>query len=79
MLEFLLFHSRIKLFSGKLCSRWEGPFVATNVFPHGAIEIYFIDTWKIFQVNDHRLNPFYEGFEVQNVKILALELLPHTV
>ncbi|CAL8988235.1 unnamed protein product, partial [Prunus brigantina] len=32
----LLFNSRLKLFPGKLRSRWIGPFVITNVFDHGA-------------------------------------------
>ena len=35
----LLFYSRLKLFPGKLRSRWTGPFIVTNVFPHGAVEI----------------------------------------
>ncbi|RDX70674.1 hypothetical protein CR513_50064, partial [Mucuna pruriens] len=35
----LLFNSRLKLITGKHCSRWDGPFVITNVFPYGAIEL----------------------------------------
>ena len=35
----LLYHSRLRLFQGKLRSHWIGPFVVTNVFPHGAVEI----------------------------------------
>ena len=35
----LLFYSRLKLFSKKLRSRWTGPFIVTNVFPHGVVEI----------------------------------------
>nr|XP_011470788.1 PREDICTED: uncharacterized protein LOC101301348 [Fragaria vesca subsp. vesca] len=35
----LLFNSRLRLFPGKLCSRWIGPFVITNVFPSGAVMI----------------------------------------
>ena len=31
----LLFNSRLKLFQGKLKSRWSGPFTMTQVFPHG--------------------------------------------
>ncbi|GJT45218.1 uncharacterized protein Tco_0953933 [Tanacetum coccineum] len=69
-----LFHSRLKLFPGKLHSRWVGPFVVTNVFPHGAVEIKSLSTDKIFKVNGHRLKPFYEGYQVCNMEEMALEL-----
>ncbi|CAJ2672540.1 unnamed protein product [Trifolium pratense] len=36
----LLFNSRFKLFPGKLKSKWSGPFVVKEVFPHGAVEIF---------------------------------------
>ena len=32
-----LFNSRLRLFPGKLRSCWDGPFIVTQVFPHGAI------------------------------------------
>ena len=35
----LLFTSRLKLFLGKLKSRWSGPFTVTQVFPYGGAEI----------------------------------------
>lgn len=35
----LLYHSRLKLFPGKLRSRWVGPFVVQKVSSHGAVEI----------------------------------------
>eukprot|EP00257_Ricinus_communis_P016573 XP_015574781.1 uncharacterized protein LOC107261261 [Ricinus communis] len=35
----LLYNSRLKLMPGKFHSRWIGPFVVTNVFPYGAVEI----------------------------------------
>ncbi|XP_059638711.1 uncharacterized protein LOC132280983, partial [Cornus florida] len=35
-----LFNSRLKLFPGKLRSRWDGPYIVTTVFPHGAIELH---------------------------------------
>ncbi|XP_071925471.1 uncharacterized protein [Coffea arabica] len=35
----LLFNSRLRLFPGKLKSRWSGPFEVTQVFPYGAVEI----------------------------------------
>ncbi|XP_041016140.1 uncharacterized protein LOC121258661 [Juglans microcarpa x Juglans regia] len=69
----LLYHSRLRLFSGKLHSRWIGPFVVTNVFPHGAVEIQSLTTSKVFRVNGQRLKTFYEGFQVENVAKLDLE------
>ena len=69
----LLYHSRLKLFPGKLRSRWVGPFVVTNVFPHGAVEIHSLETGKTFKVNGHRLKPFYEGFQAYNVEEIGLQ------
>ena len=61
------------MFLGKLRSRWIGPFVVTNVFPHGAIEIQSLATSKVSKVNGHRLKPFYEGLQVENVAKLDHE------
>ncbi|XP_031282520.1 uncharacterized protein LOC116141123 [Pistacia vera] len=69
----LLDHSGLKLFHGKLRSRWVGPFIVTNVFPHDAVEIQSSDTGKTFKVNGHHLKPFYEGFQVYNVDQIILE------
>ena len=69
----LLFHAKLKLFPGKLCSRWIGPFIVTNVFPHGAVKIKSSDSSKIFKVNGHRLKPFYEGFQAFKVEEITLE------
>ena len=35
----LLFKSRLRLFLGKLKSKWTGPFLITQVFPHGSVEL----------------------------------------
>ncbi|GKF45513.1 reverse transcriptase domain-containing protein [Tanacetum coccineum] len=35
----LLFNSHLKIFSGKLKTRWSGPFTITKVFPYGTIEL----------------------------------------
>jgi hypothetical protein len=58
----LLFDSRLRLFPGKLRSRWCGPFVVTNIFPHGAVEIQNSKTGNNFKVNGHRLKPYLESF-----------------
>ncbi|KAM1936791.1 hypothetical protein ACFX15_014018 [Malus domestica] len=59
----LLFNSRLRLFPGKLRSKWVGPFIVTNVFPHGAVQIKSARTQQEFKVNGHRLKPYYEMFE----------------
>ena len=58
----LLFNSRLRLFPGKLRSKWVGPFVITNVFVHGAVQIQSLKTGQEFKVNGHRLKPYYEHF-----------------
>ncbi|XP_021719378.1 uncharacterized protein LOC110687058 [Chenopodium quinoa] len=35
----LLYNSRLRLFPGKLKSRWSGPFTVTDVKAYGAIEV----------------------------------------
>jgi hypothetical protein len=55
----------LKLFPGKLRSCWIGPFIVSNVFPYGAVEITSLETNKVFKVNGHCLKPFYEGWMVE--------------
>ncbi|XP_026411049.1 uncharacterized protein LOC113306312 [Papaver somniferum] len=72
----LLFNSRLKLFPGKLRSRWSGPFVVTNVFPYGAVEVTSLTKGTIFKVNVHILKPYYENFTT-NVDVIELrDVLP---
>ena len=58
----------LKKFPGKLRSRWVGPFVITNIFPHGAVEIQSAKTGNVFKVNGHRLKPYYESFVEHDVE-----------
>ena len=71
----LLYDSRLKLMPGKLRSKWIGPFIVTNVFPYGAVEIQNNKTSKVLKVNGHRLKLFYEGFEEHIVQRVMLEEL----
>ncbi|RDY06222.1 hypothetical protein CR513_09826, partial [Mucuna pruriens] len=45
----------------KLRSRWNEPFVITNVFPYGAIELKDENTNNTFQVNGHQIKLYHEG------------------
>ncbi|GJY56760.1 reverse transcriptase domain-containing protein [Tanacetum coccineum] len=56
----LLFNSRLKIFSGKLKTRWTRPFTVAQVFPYGAIELSQTDGPN-FKVNDHRLKHYFGG------------------
>jgi hypothetical protein len=58
-----LFNSKLRLFPGKLRSRWDGPFIVTSVSPHGAIEIQDPKNGSPFKVNGQRLKPYIEGEE----------------
>ena len=48
--QVLLFNSRLKLFPGKLKSRWTGPYTVIKVFKYEAVEIKG-DTGPEFKVN----------------------------
>ncbi|GJQ94568.1 reverse transcriptase domain-containing protein [Tanacetum coccineum] len=58
--QVLLFNSRLKIFSGKLKSRWFGPFTITKVFPYGTAKLSHPDGSN-FKVNCHRLKHYYGG------------------
>nr|GEV13421.1 reverse transcriptase domain-containing protein [Tanacetum cinerariifolium] len=56
----LLFNSRLKIFSGKLKTRWSGPFTITKVFPDGTVELSQPDGPN-FKVNGHRVKHYFGG------------------
>ncbi|GJZ81395.1 reverse transcriptase domain-containing protein [Tanacetum coccineum] len=56
----LLFNSRLKIFSGKLKTRWSGPFTVTQVFPYGTVELSQ-NSEPNFKVNGHRLKHYFGG------------------
>ncbi|GJR27232.1 reverse transcriptase domain-containing protein [Tanacetum coccineum] len=58
--QVLLFNSRLKIFSGKLKSRWSGPFIIIEVYPYGTAKLSHTDGSN-FQVNCHRLKHYYGG------------------
>nr|GEU85652.1 reverse transcriptase domain-containing protein [Tanacetum cinerariifolium] len=56
----LLFNSRLKIFSGKLKTRWSGPFTITQVFSYETIELSQSDGLN-FKVNGHRVKHYFGG------------------
>nr|GFA75100.1 reverse transcriptase domain-containing protein [Tanacetum cinerariifolium] len=58
--EVLLFNSRLKIFSGKLKSRWSGPFTIFEIYPYGTAKLIHPDGCN-FKVNFHRLKHYHGG------------------
>ena len=58
--QVLLYNSRLRLFPGKLKSRWSGPFTVTKVFPYGAVEVTHPEKGT-FKVNGQRLKQYLGG------------------
>ncbi|XP_073133574.1 uncharacterized protein [Henckelia pumila] len=65
----LLFNSRLRLFPGKLKSRWSGPYKITRVYPSGAIEIKDARN-ESFTVNAQRLK-HYVGGDVDSTPVIT--------
>nr|GEZ68641.1 reverse transcriptase domain-containing protein [Tanacetum cinerariifolium] len=61
-----LFNSRLKIFSGKLKSRWSGPFTISHVFPYSTIELSQ-PSRPHFKVNSHRLKHYFREDIPQSV------------
>ncbi|XP_070033097.1 uncharacterized protein [Nicotiana tomentosiformis] len=65
----LLYNSRLRLFPGKLKSRWSGPFSVVEIHPTRAVEIAAANDSRMFRVNGHRLK-HYLGME--DVKVVSV-------
>ncbi|GJS97004.1 reverse transcriptase domain-containing protein [Tanacetum coccineum] len=72
--QVLLFNSGLKIFSGKLKTRWSGPFTITQVFPYGTIELSQPDGSN-FKVNGHRVKHYFGG-DIPSKVILDLQTIP---
>ena len=53
-----LYNSRLKLFPGKLCSRWDGLYMVVESFEKGSVLIFDPKSGKQFKVNGHHLKPY---------------------
>nr|GFB61775.1 reverse transcriptase domain-containing protein [Tanacetum cinerariifolium] len=70
----LLFNSRLKIFSGKLKTRWSGPFTITKVFPYGTVELSQASGPNL-KVNGHRVKHYFGG-DVQQLVVPGLQTFP---
>nr|GFA19234.1 reverse transcriptase domain-containing protein [Tanacetum cinerariifolium] len=58
--QVLLLNSRLKIFLGKLKSRWSGPFTIYEIYPYGTAKLIHPDGCN-FKVNCHRLKHYHGG------------------
>ena len=65
-----LFNSRLHLFSGKLKSKWTSPYLVTQLFPHGAVELETKEGVR-FKVNGQRIKIYLGHAESVNKVIEA--------
>ncbi|GJS80631.1 reverse transcriptase domain-containing protein [Tanacetum coccineum] len=73
--QVLLFNSRLKIFSGKLKSRWSGPFTIAHVFPYGTVELSQ-NSGPNFKVSFKAITYTYTGNPVKEI-LLKLNLPDH--
>ncbi|CAA7054032.1 unnamed protein product [Microthlaspi erraticum] len=73
--QVLLFNSRLKLFPGKLRSRWSGPFKIKEVKPYGAV-VLWDPSGGDFTVNGQRLKPYLANSEKGIEEIIPLADAP---
>ncbi|XP_020224155.1 uncharacterized protein LOC109806193 [Cajanus cajan] len=66
----LLFNSRLKLFPGKLKSKWSGPFSIKSVKSYGTIELEDPASGRTWLVNGQRLK-HYLGGEVERLTTIT--------
>ena len=69
-----LYNSRLHLFPRKLQSCWNGSYVVTQVFPHGAIEIKDTKIENTFKVNGQHLKLYMKEIN-EREQIDAIDLV----
>ncbi|GJZ02641.1 reverse transcriptase domain-containing protein [Tanacetum coccineum] len=72
--QVLLLNSRLKIFSGKLKTRWTGPFTIAHVYPYGTVELSQTDGPN-FKVNGHRLKHYFGG-DIPTMVVPDLQTFP---
>ncbi|XP_010468617.1 PREDICTED: uncharacterized protein LOC104748715 [Camelina sativa] len=73
--QVLLYNSRLKLFPGKLRSRWSGPFTIQEVRPYGAI-VLLNSKGEKFTVNGERVKHCWAEAEIPDGHIVRLDDVP---
>ncbi|GJS16111.1 hypothetical protein Tco_0410583 [Tanacetum coccineum] len=69
----LLYNYRLKMYPGRLKSKWSGPNIVKTVYPYEAVEIIDKNGFK-FKVNGQRLKKYYEcGIDKEDDEFIEFE------
>ncbi|XP_030964306.1 uncharacterized protein LOC115985507 [Quercus lobata] len=73
-----IYKEKMKVFHDKIISRKEFKVGQKVLLYHSWLRLFLVEiqnlaTFKVFKVNGHRLKPFYEGLQAENVAKLDLE------
>ena len=70
----LLYNSSLRLFPSKLKSKWTGPYLVTQLFPHGVVELETKEGVR-FKVNGQCIKIYFGHTESVNEVIEAYHLV----
>ena len=68
-----LYSSRLKLFPGKLKSRWDGPYIVIHAMDNGAVKILDPKNGNTFVVNGQRLKHYLEHEGIPSHETILLK------
>ena len=71
--QVLLYDSKLHLFSGKLKSRWTGPFIIHQVQPNRSVDLLNSKDSRVFKVNGQRLKSYAVQFVADKEEIPLLD------
>ena len=74
-----LYNCRLRLFPGKLKSRWDGPYIVVEIFDCGVVLLCDPKTGQQFKVNGQRLKPYLENEALQPPVEIGLKEPGHSV
>ena len=69
----VLYDSKLHLFTGKLKSRWTGPFIVQEAHPNGSIDLINPNDNRVIKVNGQRVRPYVVQQSTVREEILLLD------
>ena len=71
--QVLLYDSKLLLFSGKLKSRWTGPFIIHRAYLNGSVDLLNLKDKRVFKVNGKRVKPYAVHHSAEEKEISLLD------